>query len=344
MKTFLLSWALLCASLTSFSQLPCVKYYSVKNLGGGDCPTAGTGGNKYYPGYLTQAADPNYSPTGKFTVYFDSAIPAGVPAPELISVTPDNGPQPLSSGFDYKYVAYNDNTSITRSVVTYCYYGSASNQNIFNGAKEPKLLFTIKYTTVAGNQQCGNVTEVPSTLPVKLTSFTAMRDNQTVVLKWQTALEENNAGFTIQLKTGNQDWKDVAFISSKAHFGSSGYNLSYEYVDANSRKEISIYRLKQVDISESVTYSEMRSVRGLDQQFNNLTIFPNPAKANFSIMLPDESALYDLQVIDITGRVIKQFTSVRSSQTISNVRAGQYLVVAVNRTTNTKSSSKVVIQ
>lgn len=344
MKTYLLSLALLCATLTTFAQNPCVKYYSVKNLGGGDCQTAGTGSNKYYPGYLTQSSNAGFTPTGKFVVYFDGTIAAGVAAPEIISVVPDNGSQTLSTAFDYKYAAYSDNINTPRSSVTYCYYGSASNQNIFNGAKEPKLLFTIKYTTVSGTQQCGNVTEVPSTLPVSLTSFTAVRDNNNVLLKWQTATEENNSGFTLQIKTGDQNWRDVSFISSKAHIGSSVTSFNYEYIDANNNSQISLYRLKQIDISGKISYSEMRAVKGIDQQFSKLSVFPNPARDNFSIQLPDDNAFYDLQILDASGRMVKQFAAVKSNKTISNLRAGQYLVVVINKQTNTKSSSKVVVQ
>jgi hypothetical protein len=345
MKTFLLSLALLCVTLASFSQLPCVKYYSVKNLGGGDCQTAGTGPNKYYPGYLTATSNANYSPTGKFTVYFDGSIPAGVSAPEIVSVTPDISPLPLSTAFDYKYAAYNDNSSAARTAVTYCYYGSASNQNIFNGAKEPKLIFAIKYVTIiTTNQQCGGVTEVPSTLPVSLKAFTAIRSNQSVVLNWQTVMEENNSGFAVQVKTGNQDWKDVAFVASKAHSGSSNSELSYQYVDANNTKEISLYRLKQIDIAGKVSYSEIKSVRGQDQQITILSVFPNPAKTYFSIMFPDETALYDLQIIDATGRMVKQFSSVKSNKSITDLKPGQYLIIAVNKESNTKLSGKVMIQ
>lgn len=211
-----------------------------------------------------------------------------------------------------------------------------------NGSK-----FSVWIEAFAGSNTYANILLIQNTctsLPVTLSSFSAIRDKQNVVLKWQTAAEQNNSGFAVQIKTGNQDWKDVAFVTSKAHGGSSSGELSYQYIDLNSNKEVSLYRLKQVDLAGKISFSEVRSVRGVDQQFTSLSVFPNPARSNFSVMMPDENALYDLQIVDATGRVVKQFTSVKNSKTISDLKTGQYLVVAINKETNTKSSSKVVIQ
>jgi len=199
----------------------------------------------------------------------------------------------------------------------------------------------------AGSNSYSNILLIQNScalLPVSFTSFNAIRDQQNVVLKWQTAFEQNNSGFSVQLKTANQDWKDVGFVASKAHSRSSSGQLNYEYDDVNLNKGLSLYRLKQIDLTGKINYSEVITVRGTDQQFNSLSVFPNPAKTNFSIMLPDENSLYDLQIVDATGRVVKQFTSVRVSKSISDLKPGQYLVIAVNKEAGTKSSGKIVIQ
>lgn len=342
MKTILLSFAFVCVSIIAHSQLPCVKYYSVMNLGGGNCQTAGTGSNKYYPGYLSQSANQNYLPTGKFVLYFDGAIPAGTAAPEILTVVPDNSTLAASSNFDYKYAAFQDNISAARTSVTYCYYGSASNQNIFNGAKEPLLIFTIKYNAV--NQQCGGVTEAPSTLPVNFKSFDAARDGQNVLLKWTTVSEQNNFGFEVQVKKGNNDWKIAGFVPSKEKSGNSSSELNYQFVDVNADKEISIYRVKQIDFGGSGSYSNSRLVKADGQLFKELSVYPNPSKGNLFVTLPNENIAHDLQIVDASGRMIRQLLSVKNNININNLKPGHYLVLAVNKSDNSKTSVKIFVQ
>lgn len=239
--------------------------------------------------------------------------------------------------------------SLTKTV-----YNPAQNMNQFAAYGAYHFLpqpdgskFSVWIEAYAGNNTHANILLIQNScaiLPVGLTSFSAVREKQNVVLKWQTVTEQNNSGFAVQIKTDKQDWKDVVFIASKAYGGNSNGEMNYQYADVNLNKGISLYRLKQIDFTGKTSYSDMRSVRGEDQQFSTLSVFPNPAKNNFSILLPDQNALYDLQVIDATGRVVKQFTSIRNNKSISDLKSGQYILIAVNKESNTKLSGKVIIE
>jgi len=346
MKTFVLSLVVLCTSLISFSQTsyPCVKFYSTANLGGGDCQTAGTGGNKHYPGYLTQAADPNYTPTGKFVIYFKSPIPIGVAAPEITSAGIDDGSgNILLPGYDYKYAAYKDDITTVRSTVTYCYYGSASNQNIFNGSKAPFLAFKILYS-LSDTSTCGGVTAVPSTLPVNFKTFSATRSNSSNSLKWTTSFESNNKGFYVQ-RFYNGQWTNVAFIASKGEGGFSSEDLNYTYSEVFNFKGVVQYRILQTDIDGRSKLSEIRSLsNGI--QVNNVLIYPNPSavSGSVSIVLADAAATYDIQVLDNAGRVVKEYVSVRNTQQVSSLPKGQYLARVTEKLSGLVSVEKFIMQ
>jgi len=350
MKKVLLSFFLcsiiLVASSQTSSSYPCVKFYSSGNLGGGNCETKGTGSDKHYPGYLTEPENVNYFPTGKITVYFDTPIPAGTPAPLITAAGGDDGTgHMVLPPFDYKYAPFQDNSTVARSSVTYCYYGSSSNQNIFNGANQPLLVFQIAYPANTNpNQTCGGVVIVPVTLPVSMKSFTVARNNQSVSIKWETALEQNNKGFYIQ-RNVNGEWKDVAFVFSKADDGNSGQVLTYSYNDPNNLKSVSYYRILQVDLDNRGKFSEVRLVRGLEE-LDKLMLFPNPGtNGKVNVLFGDETATKNVMVYDATGRVVKSFKNVVSANlSIDQLQPGFYNIQVVNTASQVISSGKFIIR
>jgi hypothetical protein len=350
MKKILLSFFLCNLIFIAHSQttpsFPCVQYYSTGNLGGGDCETKGSGNNKHYPGYLSEAENVNYFPTGKITVYFQSPIPAGTPAPLITAAGIDVGGGVMQlPPFDYKYAAYNDNTSIARSSVVYCYYGSAANQNIFNGSRSPLLAFEIKYPLNPNTSQtCGGVIQLPATLPVSMKSFTVARNNQSVSIKWETAVEQNNKGFYVQ-RNVNGEWKDVAFVFSKADDGNSSQVLSYSYNDPNNLTSVSYYRILQVDLDNRGKFSEVRTVRGLEE-LNKLMLFPNPGtNGKMNVLFQDETSVKNVIVYDATGRVVKSFKNiVTTNLTIDQLRPGFYSIQVVNSASQVLSSDKFIIR
>jgi hypothetical protein len=342
---FLCSIILVASSQTSTSY-PCVKFYASGNVGGGDCDTKGSGNNKHYPGYLTELENVNYTPTGKITIYFQSPIPVGTPAPLITAAGVDAGGGIIQLPvFDYKYAAYHDNTTIARSSVVYCYYGSASNQNIFNGSRAPSLAFKIAYPGNPNTDQiCGGVVELPVTLPVSMKSFAVARNNQSVSIKWETAIEQNNKGFYVQ-RNVNGEWKDIAFVFSKADYGNSSQVLSYSYNDPNNLKTVSYYRILQVDLDNRGKFSEVRTVRGLDE-LNKLMLFPNPGtNGKINLLFQDETAAKNIIVYDATGRVIKSFKNIVSANlTIDQLKPGMYNIQVINTISQIITSDKFIIR
>src|SRR6185436_4285155 len=145
-----------------------------------------------------------------------------------------------------------------------------------------------------------------ASLPVKLQSFTAVRDRSNVYLKWTTSIEENSRGFMVQRLIGNGMWQNVLFVPSQAVNGNSAIPLNYELTDINGTKGVTQYRLKQVDFDGTVAYSFIRSVRG-EAQKGKTIIYPNPSSdGKVNIIFEDVNAIRDVSVTDMSGRMIKQ--------------------------------------
>ena len=165
-----------------------------------------------------------------------------------------------------------------------------------------------------------------SPLPVTFTTFRASRATRaTVTLSWETATENNNSGFAIQRNIGKNVWEQVTFIPSLAQGGNSSSTLRYSFTDMNTNKGISQYRLRQVDLDGRARFSEVRSVRG-DGQNATTMVFPIPSTdGRVNVVFDDKNTTRDLTLIDMNGRVVRQWSTVRdNSIQIENLRTGIY--------------------
>ena len=91
------------------------------------------------------------------------------------------------------------------------------------------------------------------TVPVELTSFTAVADYGLVKLQWSTATETNNQGFEVQRSLGGE-FVTIAFIDGH---GTTTETQDYSYTDRNVNAGSYSYRLKQVDFDGSFEYSNV---------------------------------------------------------------------------------------
>ncbi|MCU7547488.1 T9SS type A sorting domain-containing protein [Chitinophagaceae bacterium LB-8] len=186
-----------------------------------------------------------------------------------------------------------------------------------------------------------------SVLPVRFKSFTAVRNQQRkeqVLLKWETAMEQNCRGFYVQRKVSGQ-WKNIAFIYSQSENGNSNKTLTYEYKEMNTASDASQYRIQQVDMDGKASYSEIKSVAGLEQQAEVL-IYPNPAlNGKVNLLFSDQEGAKDVFVSDLNGKVVKQFREIRGNNLlIEGLQSGFYSIRIIDRQTSKSIIEKVIIK
>ena len=185
-----------------------------------------------------------------------------------------------------------------------------------------------------------------STLPVSLKTFTAARLHQssTVNLKWTTSTEINNAGFDVQRNLGNNNWQTVVFVPSQALNGNSSADITYTYNDENSSNSVSQYRLRQVDIDNRPEFSEIRSVRGLDQK-GGIIIYPNPSNdGKVNVVFEDKNSVRNLFLMDMSGRMVKQMKNISTgSIQIDNLTPGMYSLRIVVPASDEQTVEKIVV-
>ena len=310
--------------------------------------------------------------TGSLTTA-ETVVTYAPPAQKLVDITVDvteitSSIQPQSSNvFPVEVRLYIDNNPDNSTPDTAfgidptSYLGSVYFQTIDEAAKsftaadlnrqfttddyEKDIYIVYKPTLACFGKSVKKLLPTPEALPVKLVSFTAKRNKETVHLTWKTAMELNNSGFDIQRKMGNGEWKTIAFMFSQANSGNSSSTLSYEYNDVNPTKGTSQYRLRQVDIDTRSTLSEIRSVRGLEQASQSL-IYPNPSTdGKVNIIFDDHSSRYNITISDITGRVIKQYQNIAdNSLLVDGLQNGIYTLQITNTTTGETTVQKVIVK
>ena len=118
-------------------------------------------------------------------------------------------------------------------------------------------------------------------LPVELTDFNASLENKnTAGLTWNTASEKNNSGFDIEMsKNSLTDFKNIGFV--KGH-GNAATANAYGFLQNNLSGGIYYFRLKQMDSDGSFTYSPIKSVEVVNDNFE-VTAYPNPVKDKLTL-------------------------------------------------------------
>ena len=111
-------------------------------------------------------------------------------------------------------------------------------------------------------------------LPVEGLAFSAeATPEQTVELTWSTIREVNNRMFEVERGT---DGVTFTKIGERLGQGDDPDGADYEFTDLSPGNEVVFYRLKQLDLNGSFTYSDILRVN-LDHQEIEIKLFPQPA-------------------------------------------------------------------
>jgi hypothetical protein len=143
-------------------------------------------------------------------------------------------------------------------------------------------------------------------LPVALTAFTATPVGTAAVrLAWATASEQNSARFEVERSL---DGTGFAAIGTVAAAGNSSSARTYDLLDAKlpANALTLYYRLRQVDIDGTTSFSPVRVVLLSGKPAEGLTLAPNPARTT---TLAGAAAGASVEVYDVLGRLVLTATA-----------------------------------
>ncbi len=158
-----------------------------------------------------------------------------------------------------------------------------------------------------------------------------------VQLTWETKNEQNYTNFTVERSTDGGKTFDV--IGSEQSNAQGTYGL----LDKNPVVGQNLYRLKQEDINNNITYSAIVLVfyadLGGNLVKNNINVYPNPAKSTINLTIPagiNSATIYHIQITNSFGLLIKQGISTQPNwqASVIDLLPGTYIVKVLNNKDN----------
>ncbi|OAQ38619.1 hypothetical protein A5893_14500 [Pedobacter psychrophilus] len=189
---------------------------------------------------------------------------------------------------------------------------------------------TIKtIATSFGDKRFKLLFQPPTTLPIKLVSFDAKKNNNGVDLQWTTSEEKNNKGFEIE-RAGdqNQDFIKIGFVNATVVAQTLN---SYTFKDAYPLQGNNYYRLKQLDNDGKFEYSLIKNIKfDFNNQQDLISVYPNPAtnfiKVNYGT---NQTKELKINIVNVNGAIItseKYNAGQELKLNVSNLPYGMYLL------------------
>lgn len=136
-------------------------------------------------------------------------------------------------------------------------------------------------TPVGGGSVCVIPIAPPANLPIKIKTFTAQSQNDnSILLRWTSVFEANASKYVIQKSTDGRNFTDISEVKAA---GNSVTALNYSYIDRQMASSSAYYRLKLVDLDNTVDYTKIVYINNGVVGLLNLSVFPNPFRSEVQL-------------------------------------------------------------
>ncbi|TAF44141.1 MAG: T9SS C-terminal target domain-containing protein [Sphingobacteriales bacterium] len=190
------------------------------------------------------------------------------------------------------------------------------------------------------------VSKISGTLPVSLTNFTAVAQQNKIRLNWQTIKEKNSSHFEIERATDNVNFEKIETIEA-AKYSTVLQKYSYSDSDIQTLTGNVYYRLKMFDRDGKSENSETKVVKLSFAPLLDIKIYPNPAINSITIELINSipspinySICNALGIIVLKGKYEHIDLKSHQSLDISAILPGIYFIKIV--TNNTQKVLKFI--
>lgn len=153
--------------------------------------------------------------------------------------------------------------------------------------------------------------------------FQAVLQNNRVLLRWSTASELKNDYFEVQRSTDTKYWQKVGFVIP-ARENPTLLN-HYKVIDQNPLDGISYYRLKQVDLDGSFSYSAIETIER--KGAFDFWVYPN-SSTNEIVLQISQKIDATISIIDAMGhQVLFERLNGRNARfNINHLSSGLYFI------------------
>ncbi|MDX1907207.1 MAG: hypothetical protein SF053_09255 [Bacteroidia bacterium] len=125
-----------------------------------------------------------------------------------------------------------------------------------------------------GRNYIARVNNDGGSFPVSWLYFQAVQHRQAALLKWGTASELQNQGFSVERSADGRLWSEIGFVAGQ---GNSQTRQTYTFTDVRPLPGANYYRLRQVDFDGRFEYSAIRELY-MGAENTAIRVFPNPLR------------------------------------------------------------------
>jgi hypothetical protein len=169
-------------------------------------------------------------------------------------------------------------------------------------------------------------------------------DYTKVHVYWTTKPEVNIKYFVVQRRLSNEtSFSNRDSVPSQAVNGYSNTYLNYAMNDANNYSGISYYRLRLVDYSGGVSYSNIVPVGGKPGGYQ-LLLWPNPTARDFFVGINGSAAVKYVVIWNVLGQMIhREPVNDRTVIPMHLYLPGNYLVGFISHSGQLLETKKLVV-
>lgn len=159
-----------------------------------------------------------------------------------------------------------------------------------------------------------------TSVPLELLDFEASMVEGKALLTWETASERNTDYFTVQKSTDGLTFRNIGTVKAA---GNSSTLLHYNFTDSEPLRQMTFYRLEQVDKDGRSELSPVKTLQRIDQV--RYEIYPNPVVDVLGVQL---SARYEvdmeLTLFDMKGQLLSTISRPAQEYLIENLDMSTY--------------------
>lgn len=179
------------------------------------------------------------------------------------------------------------------------------------------------------------------TLPVEFLSFTGERKNSfTDVLHWEVAQVTGNAGYAIERSADGNNYNQVGFVQETS---ANENEKSYVFNDDKAGTYPWYYRIKQVDINDSYSYSKTIFIKG--DKNNSLRVFASEDGATIHIYGSVTESTAAFQLVSSSGQQImsKPINQQVTDIPVNSLSKGIYHYRVIDNTNKVTASGSLLL-
>ncbi|MEP6676625.1 MAG: hypothetical protein ABJA78_15795 [Ferruginibacter sp.] len=146
-----------------------------------------------------------------------------------------------------------------------------------------------------------------TTIPVKLTDFTARLQKDKVLLQWKTVLEINSSHFEVERSTDGQSFSNIGTVAAS---GNSSIEKNYQFTDVLPSRGMNYYRLKMLDKDGKSEYSSIVNVNIKSSSNPSMITAANIVNGRLTMNISStQEQAATISVLDANGKTMQQINT-----------------------------------